>query len=109
MPLANKVLNRESTPRESLASLVTAFTPSDSRSVVFEGSCMRNWIVVEELTRAVPHESECQKAEQREHWRAPLIQCGRPHRASLVGSWRIELSRLSERKRQQQHVCDIGG
>jgi hypothetical protein len=59
------------------------------RSVIFERSCMRNRIVVEEeLTRPVPHEGECQEAEQREHWRAPLIQCGRPHlSASLVGSW----------------------
>jgi len=40
---------------------------------------MRNRIVVEERARAVPHDDECEEAEQREHWRAPLIQCGRPH------------------------------
>jgi len=48
-------------------------------SVIFERSGMRNRIVVEERAGAVPHDDECEEAEQREHWRAPLIQCGRPH------------------------------
>jgi hypothetical protein len=47
--------------------------------VIFERSRMRNRIVVEERARAVPHDDECEEAEQRQHWRAPLIQCGRPH------------------------------
>ena len=80
---------------------------STSPSVICDRSRMRN-VVEEELTRAVPHECECQEAKQREHWRAPLIQCGRPHLAHprRLG---VELSRNPASARYDRNTFATSG